>query len=140
MNRALSVCCTGVLIVSLASACAEIFGPRYDSILGQIDLTFQPIAIPDTVSAKTDFTVSFYTDGGGCTKVGNTTVSMLDGHTAEVRPYDERQVNPSACTTELRFLPHSATLQFGQPGTGTVRLISAHNDSTITIARTVVVR
>jgi hypothetical protein len=128
-------------LVILISACGEIFGPTYRSQLGYIDQTFsQPISIPDSVAAKTDFTVSFRTSGGGCMKQGDTKVAMIDSRTAEIRPYDDRVVNPTSCTANIEFYSHTATLRFAQSGNATVRLISAYNDSTITITRTVVVR
>ena len=63
----------------------------------------------------------------------------MDSRTAEIPAYDDYEVNPQACTTILQFFHHTATLQFGQAGNGTVRLIGAYNDSTVTITRTVVV-
>jgi hypothetical protein len=156
MKRALLDCCAGVLVpftanstrvalvcglVAMTAACGAIFGPTYRSQLGYIDQTFpSPISIPDSVAAKTDFTVSFRTSGGGCMKQGDTEVMMIDSRTAEIRPYDDRVVNPTSCTANIEFYSHTATLQFAQSGNATVRLISAYNDSTITITRTVVVR
>ena len=128
-----------VLGLSLA-ACAEILGPMYSSKLASIDESFSPVTVPDSVTARTDFVVSFNTVGGGCTRVGDTQVSMVDSRTAEIRPFDLHQVNATMCTTDIRFLLHTATLQFDQPGIATVRLIGAFNDSTKTITRTVVVR
>ena len=123
------------------AACAELLGPTYAPRLGQL-ATFPSLSItaPDTVAVNTDFDVSLTTSGGGCQKVGSTTVAMVDGRTAEIRPYDWYEVKPSACTTIYKIFPHYARLQFGQTGTATLRVIGMNGDSTLTIPKTVVVR
>ena len=136
MKRALFMSCIAVLV----AGCADIFGPHYSSHLGQIDTTFKPISVPDTVAANSDFTVSFYTSGGGCDRDGNTAVTMADARTAEIRGYDERQTNATACVTILSFYLHTATVRFAQTGGATVRVIGASADSTVTYSRVVVVR
>lgn len=132
----IGACILGLSLV----ACAEIVGPMYASQLASIDESFAPVTVPDSVAARTDFVVSFHTVGGGCTRVGDTQVTMVDGRTAEVRPFDLHQVNATMCTADIRFLLHTATLRFDQAGIATVRLIGAFNDSTRTITRAVVVR
>jgi hypothetical protein len=117
------------------SACAQLFGVVWASRLGFI----QPdsAVVPDSVAAGVGFTVAVQTSGGGCNRAGNTVVLMVDAHTAEVRPYDEYEVNPPDCTTNILLFHHSATVQFDQTGTGIVRVIGAYNDSTITITHSV---
>ena len=128
-------------LIAMTAACGDIFGVTWVSQLAIIDQTFaSPISVPDSVDAKTDFTVSFSTDGGGCMKGGDTKVTMIDSRTAEIRGYDSRIAHPSSCTANLAFYLHTATLQFAQSGIAVVRLVGAYNDSTITIARAVVVR
>jgi hypothetical protein len=122
------------------AACAELFGPVWATRLGSIDQTMGHLMVPDTVAAGNAFVVSFQTDGGGCNRMGDTQVTMVDSRTAEIRGYDDYQVNPSTCTTILYLFKHTATLQFAQAGISTVRLIGAYNDSTITITRSVVVQ
>ena len=99
-----------------------------------------PVTSPDTVAINADFDVSFETTGGGCTKVGTTTVTMADSRTAELRGYDNFIVSSAVCTADLRSLTHHATLRFGQTGAATLHVIGASGDSTITITKTVVVR
>lgn len=138
MKRAWLVSCG---LVAMTAACSEIFGVKWVSQLAFIDQTFaSPISVPDSVDAKTDFTVSFSTDGGGCMMAGDTKVTMIDSRTAEIRGYDSRIEHPTACTADLKFYLHTATLQFAQSGSAIVRLVGAYNDTTITIARPVVVR
>jgi hypothetical protein len=134
---AIAVCIAGLGL----AACTGLFGPTYALRLGYLE-TYPSLSVtvPDTVAVSTDFDVSFHTSGGGCTEVGTTKVAMVDGRTAEIRPYDYFEVNPQACTTILQFFPHYARLQFGQAGTATLRVIGASGDSTITVTRTVVVR
>ena|ERR1019366_699117 len=129
-----------VAMCSLVAACASIVGPIDALGLGFIvNDSAQPVTVPDSVTASTDFLVSLETSGGGCNRVRNTQVTMVDSRTAEIRPYDYFPVNTPQCPANLLFIHHTATLRFGQPGTATVRLIGQYNDSTITITRTVVV-
>jgi hypothetical protein len=133
--RKTAVC---VVVLGLA-ACAGLFGPVWASRLGSIDQTLGPVAVPDTVAVNTSFLVSFTTSGGGCHRMGNTQVTMVDSRTAEIRGYDDYQVNPSVCNAIQYHFHHTATVRFAQAGISTVRLIGAYNDSTITITRAVVV-
>ena len=132
---------TAVCIVALGlAACAELFGPVWATRLGSIDQTLGHVTVPDTVATNTNFLVSFTTSGGGCDRMGNTQVTMVDSRTAEIRGYDDYQVNPSACVSILYLFHHTSTVQFAHAGISTVRLIGAYNDSTITVTRTVVVQ
>jgi hypothetical protein len=128
----------GCVIAFGVAACTALFGPTWAYQPGSIAIG--SIVVPDTVTVRTDFMVTFNTQGGGCTKAGYTKALFLDNLTVEIRPYDSYQVHPSACTTILAIYPHAMALQFGQTGIATLRLIGAYNDSTITITRTVVVR
>ena len=120
------------------AACAELFGPTWGTRIGSI--VDGSIVVPDTAVVGANFVVTLTTRGGGCNKAGYTQILMVDSVTAEVRPYDYYEINPSACTTILASFGHAAPVQFGHAGTATVRVIGAYNDSTITATRTVIVR
>lgn len=132
--RATAVCILGFGL----AACVGLFGPRWGSRIGII--VDGSIVVPDTASVGANFVVTFTTSGGGCTKAGWTETRLLDSLTAEIRPYDYYQIDPSACTANLAHFPHAAPVQFGRSGTAAVRVIGAYNDSTITTTRTVIVR
>jgi hypothetical protein len=134
VTRAAAVC---ILAFGLA-ACTELFGPTWASRIGSI--VNGTLVVPDTVAAGATFVVTLNTSGNGCAKAGYTTTLMVDSLTAEIRPYDYQQVNPSACTTIQASFLHADSLQFRRTGIATLRVIGAYNDSTITTTRTVVVR
>ncbi len=75
-------------VVLAITACGEIFGVSYASQLASIS---GDVTMPDTVAVNTDFSVTFATTGGGCSENGTTQVTMIDAHTAEVRPYDQQE-------------------------------------------------
>jgi hypothetical protein len=82
------------------------------------------VEIPNVVSRGVDFEVAVRTFGGGCISQGDTEVSIA-GKTAEVRPFDifVTHIPPnSACTSELRYYLHRATLRFTEAGLATVRV------------------
>jgi len=130
----------GVWGLGLA-ACSELFGPNYALRLGVLEPPAAPlVTVPDTVAASADFDVSVRTSGGGCNDIGTTEVTMVDNRTAEVRPWDYAQVNAKVCNLIYKIFNHHATLRFAKTGIATVRVIGQSGDSTVTIARTVVVR
>lgn len=134
VTRAAAVC---ILAFGLA-ACAELFGPTWAPRIGSI--VDGSLVVPDTVAVGAAFVVTLHTTGNGCAKAGYTTTMLVDNVTAEVRPYDYHQVNPSACTTIQATFLHATPVQFGHAGIATLHVIGAYNDSTITTTRTVVVR
>jgi hypothetical protein len=137
LTRTIAVCS----VVLGLSACSALFGPNYALRLGVLEPPAAPlVTVPDTVAASTDFDVSVRTSGGGCNDIGTTEVAMVDERTAEVRPWDYAQVNAKVCTAIYKIFNHHATLRFANTGIATVRVIGQSGDSTITIARTVVVR
>jgi hypothetical protein len=132
--RATSLCVLGILL----AACAELFGPAWLPRIGSIvDGT---LVVPDTVAVDATFVVTLHTTGNGCAKAGYTTTFMVDSLSAEIRPYDYHEVNPSACTTIQATFLHADSLQFARTGIATLRVIGAYKDSTIATTRTVVVR
>ena len=79
--------------------------------------------LPSSPRVNSPITVSFNTFGGGCISTGETEVSVT-GLQADIRPYQYRYY-PRAnegCTTELRFDPHTVTLQFATVGMAQVRI------------------
>lgn len=86
------------------------------------------IVTPASAKAGVPFDVSVVTLGGGCIRQGDTEVSYSD-MSAEVRPYEvfPRMSSNLVCTDDIRFLTHTATLQFARPGTVTVRVVGARN-------------
>ncbi len=141
MNRTLLVRCICVLSAGFALAgCSELFGPAYASHFASVDTTFSPIVtMPDSAAADSSFVVSFKTGGGGCDKVGNTTVTMVGTATAVIRAYDQTQTNASACNAIAYLFAHSAPVRFARIGMDTVRVLSASGDTGIAYTRTVVV-
>jgi hypothetical protein len=137
LTRTIAVCS----VVLALSACSALFSPNYALRLGVLEPPAAPlVTVPDTVAASTDFDVSVRTSGGGCNDIGTTDVTMVDDRTAEVRPWDYAQVNAKICTAIYKIFNHHATLRFAKTGIATVRVIGQSGDSTVTIARIVVVR
>jgi hypothetical protein len=102
------------------------------------------IEVPSVVSRGVDFEVAVRTFGGGCVTQGDTEVSIA-GRTAEVRPFDifvTRLPPNGACTNELRYFPHRATLRFAEAGTAVVHIRgrAQPGDDVIVVERLVQVR
>jgi hypothetical protein len=102
------------------------------------------VEIPKVVSRGVDFEVAVRTFGGGCMGQGDTEVS-ISGRSAEVRPYDlfpTRLPPNTACTADLRYYLHRATLRFSEAGLAMVRVRGrAHpGDRVVLILQRVIVR
>jgi hypothetical protein len=102
------------------------------------------VEMPSEVARGADFEVTVRTFGGGCIGQGDTEVSV-SGRSAEVRPYDlfVTSLPPNAaCTDDLRYYQHRATLRFTQTGTAVVRVRGREAPSrrVIFVVRTVQVR
>ena len=110
-------------------ACSSTTGPgefKRERQLAVIRFYQDPmlIEVPSVVSRGVDFEVAVRTFGGGCIAQGDTEVSIV-GRTAEVRPFDVfvTQLPPNgACTDDLRYYLHRATLRFTEPGMAIVRV------------------
>jgi hypothetical protein len=105
-----------------------------------------PVAVhvPETVAVGATFEVTVRTFGGGCVGEGDTEVSVT-GRNAVVRPYDIFVTDlPSnyACTDDLRWYTHRATIRFAEAGPATVAFQGRvrPGDGSITIQRTVQVQ
>ena len=104
------------------------------------------IAAPDSVSQGATFTVRFRTFAGGCTREVARTEVRVTGPTVEIRPYNLRQ-EADACTSDLLFLTHEATVRLTAPGVATIRVLGEQRGGTsgarnapAELTRTVVVR
>jgi hypothetical protein len=102
------------------------------------------VEVPNVVSRGVDLEVAVRTFGGGCISQGDTEVS-ISGRSAEVRPFDVfvTHLPPNyACTSELRYYLHRATLRFAERGLATVRVRGrAHpGDRVIVVAKLVIVQ
>ena len=102
------------------------------------------VAIPNVVTRGVDFEVAVRTFGGGCIGQGDTEVAVT-GRTAEVRPFDlfvTQLPQNAACTMELRYYLHRATVRFNESGVAKVRIRGrAHpGNDVVVIEEAVVVR
>ena len=100
------------------------------------------IELADTVAVNTPVPIVVPTGGGGCIRQGDTE-STVSGLTADVRPYDYFPPRSAdvVCTADFRVLRHTATLQFSQRGTATVRVHGRLSpDRPTVVTRSVVVR
>ena len=80
------------------------------------------IEAPETVTAGEPFEVTFITIGAnGCWEPAGTDLEV-DGLTARATAYDRTEEEGQACTMVLLELPRTETLQFDEPGEGTIRL------------------
>lgn len=100
------------------------------------------VELPTSVRVGDRFTVRVTTYGGGCTRKGDTQVSV-SGSQVEVRPYDfhPRAGEDAGCTRDIRMHLHEASVWLEQPGPATVivhgRRMPA--DETVTVTRTLTV-
>ena len=143
MRRAHVVSTILVFAVSLSS-CRNSTGPEYKRLPGLLSLNpDEParITVPTEATAGVPIPVTVITMGGGCVTQGDTE-SRVAGLAADVTPYDSFVVSlpPNmACTNDLKFLTHAATVTFAMPGTAVVRIHGrAHPDvGLITVERTI---
>lgn len=66
-------------------------------------------------------TVNVTSYGDGCYRKGETVVNV-NGLVAEIVPYDYTAPAGTACTRQLVSIQHTATVEFEQAGTATVRV------------------
>ena len=113
--------------------------------LGTIQFHSDPVWIvaPASVQAGVPFTVQVITYGGGCVTQGDTEAAVT-GSEAQVTVYDwVTEPGPNeACTLELRWFEHTATLQFAQAGAATLRVRGWERPAQqeITVTRQIVVQ
>jgi hypothetical protein len=81
------------------------------------------VTMPETVQAGEAFDITITTFGGGCDSAGETAV-LLTPNTAAVMVYDiTTATRPDViCPAVLRRLPHTATLQFDEPGEALIQI------------------
>ncbi len=112
-----------VLLATLVSALAAVGCGDDDVRLGTINFYgSQDLSAPAEVAVGEAFPVRVITFGGGCIGKDHTetTVSGLE---AEIFPFDlDTTSHKTVCTSDLRFLDHSVTLEFAEEGTATVNI------------------
>ena len=111
-----------VATVALALAACESANPaehRDVAIVAHMDFSDpgdpQP-EIPETATAGVPLEIAFRTRGGGCVRRIDRTEVVRGRESAVVTPYDVLGVSP-VCTDDIRFLLHSASVVFDEPGT-----------------------
>lgn len=85
---------------------------------------YPALTAPDTVVAGRPFTITTFTAGGGCFRQGDTETAVA-GAVAEARPFDLfYDPGPNgACTADLAYYRHTATVTLARPGSATVRVV-----------------
>ncbi len=145
MGRAASVSklvnATGLLAVSAAVLeCTLLTGPEWLLVRGYIDPELgEVLVLPDTVQVDRAFGAVVTTFGSStCTRPNGATVTV-NGHTAEIVPYDSVPAPDRnlVCTADLRAFPRTVTLRFRASGVWTVRLIGGGD---VSVTRTVIVQ
>lgn len=111
----------------LLAACSGVTGPEPGSrrVVGVIDIGSRvpgSLAVPDTVAAGAQFTVTVTTFGSSsCTRADGAEVEVR-GLVAEIVPYDREATGARVCTDDLRPFPRKVTVSFAGPGQATVRV------------------
>jgi hypothetical protein len=110
------------------------FGTRQPSVIDRGGADSVQITIPATVTVGTAFNVVVTTYGGDCVAQGDTPVAV-NGHVAEIRPYDVFQANASSagCNRNLVLFAHSASVTFLEQGTATVRIFGRKDPGKVDI-------
>lgn len=109
--------------LSLA-ACEEILG--VDTVPEPALLIFfgdtSQIIAPDSARVGANVPVRFRTFAGGCTRRIAATDVRTVGNVIEIRPANLRR-RAEACTADLLYLEHQATVSVRTPGMATIRVI-----------------
>ena len=112
------VACFAVLVVA-CSALEPTF-PEPGLIIFYGDTA--DISAPASATRGVPFEVSVQTFAGGCTRAIARTETKISGTLVEIRPYNETR-RASNCTDDLLILTHTASVQFDQLGSATIRVI-----------------
>jgi hypothetical protein len=109
-----------VLATVLGLGGCGIVGLGEDERLGLIEYYGDTtvVSVPSDVWADAGFEVTFHTFGGGCIRAGHTDVDV-EGSIATVTPVDIHS-GGDACTSELAYLSHEASIVFRSPGPATI--------------------
>lgn len=83
------------------------------------------VEVADTVDRATPFEIGVVTFGGGCTRSIARTELRRDERTIEIRPFNRTYV-AEACTDDLLYLRHRASLQVDEPGPLRIRVVGRH--------------
>ncbi len=132
---------TGLLAVSAAVLeCTLPTRPEWLLVRGNINPEFgEVLVLPDTVQVDRAFGAVVTTFGSStCTRPNGATITV-NGHTAEIVPYDSVPAPDRnlVCTADLRAFPRTVTLRFRASGVWTVRLIGRDD---VSVNRTVIVQ
>ncbi len=133
---------TGLLAVSAAVLeCTAPTRPEWLLVRGYIEVETlgEVLVLPDTVQVDRAFGAVVTTFGSStCTRPNGATVTV-NGHTAEIVPYDSVPAPDRnlVCTADLRAFPRTVTLRFRASGVGTVRLIGRDD---VSVTRTVIIQ
>lgn len=137
--KTLRLCAAAALLAACSTATDPIKGEQL-GFIQILDDGVAQVTVPATAQRGQPFEVKVTTVGGGCISEGPTR-TLVQGMTAEVRPYDVHDGN-LACTPNILLFEHTATLRFDTPGTATVRVLGAGEPGAgpITVTRTVTVQ
>lgn len=113
-----------VLTLAACDTASDAAATRIPGELVRNEPAYPALTAPDTVVAGRPFTVTSYTAGGGCFRPGDTEVTVA-GSEAEVRPFDLfHDPGPhGACTADLAYYPHTATVSLPREGVATLRAV-----------------
>ncbi len=99
--------------------------PGYDAqrVLGMLSSEANPIMVPKTIKANTEFDVTIATGGNGCVEQGDTSVILSD-RSADIFVYDvTRAIRPGTiCTMIYKEFRHTAVLRFTKKGRAVIRI------------------
>jgi hypothetical protein len=112
-----------LVTTAVAAAACSILDPTFEApatiIFGN---DTAQITAPESVARGVPFDVTVRTFGGGCTRTTAQTRQAVSTGLVEVYPYNQTR-RSDVCTSDLRFLTHTVTLQFADPGAVTIRII-----------------
>ena len=83
------------------------------------------VSLPAAARVGVPFSITVVSFGGGCIAHGETELTVHELE-AEVRPhrYEAVRLPPNvACTMELRIYRDTVSVEFGEPGEATVRIV-----------------
>jgi hypothetical protein len=104
--------------------CSE---PDWATTLGMLNPAAEDRSVsldrPTHLTANAPFLVTVRTFGSSnCTRAERMDLSVT-GSVVRLTPYDELAQDGATCFRDLAPFPHSRTVQFGEPGPATLRLV-----------------
>jgi len=136
-----------VLALGAAAACgqglAPVNGGSWSRAVGFIDsggIATTPLAVPDTVQARSPFVVTVSTFGStGCIRPDRSQVQVA-GSVADITPYDSVWSNTPPCPPGWQGYPRAVELRFDSAGVARIQLHGRGFDRDLTLQRTITVR